>query len=392
MFRKDTAWLYGSGALVLALTGWIYWLTYTPGWQTYQGEFHSLVARQFGPEKAAQVPSGLQQIWIERLDRVDRCITCHQGVQWKGLEGAPQPFRTHPQQILQKHPLPQFGCTVCHGGQGYATGMRQAHGLVKDWEQPMLGEALSKFYLVRERGALLQMNCNLCHRFDRATGGADFLNHAKSLVQEKGCRACHKINGRGGVIGPDLTAVGGKNPDQYDYSRVFDQKSVFAWHVAHFKNPKAVSPTTVMPDFGFNSRDAQSLALLVMSWRPVNFPIEYIPGAQPVDRPTPEELERERQMLEGEGAFFVKNRCFICHSVTTLGIVSATKIGPDLADAYADVQRRFGRTLEDFLASPTGTMSVVLATQIHLTDAQKAEAVRLLTSAYQKKQKESGKR
>ena len=90
-------------------------------------------------------------------------------------------------------------------------------------------------------------------------------------------------------------------------------------------------------------------------------------------------------METGEGAFFVKKTCFICHSVSTLGIESATNIGPDLANAAADVQARFGRTLEDFLAAPTGTMAVVLSTQIHLTPEERAEAIRKLKAAYQLK-------
>jgi hypothetical protein len=63
----------------------------------------------------------LQQIWVKELDRVDRCTTCHLGIEWKGLENAPNPFRSHPAEILKSHPLNQFGCTVCHGGQGFAT-------------------------------------------------------------------------------------------------------------------------------------------------------------------------------------------------------------------------------------------------------------------------------
>ena len=62
---------------------------------------------------------------------------------------------------------------------------------------------------------------------------------------------------------------------------------------------------------------------------------------------------------------------------------SAAKIGPDLSIAFSDVQSRFGRTLEDFLKAPTGTMAVVLSTQIHLTDAERAEAIQKLKDAYQ---------
>ncbi|HYL97592.1 MAG TPA: hypothetical protein VEZ90_01460, partial [Blastocatellia bacterium] len=52
--------------------------------------------------------------------------------------------------------------------------------------------------------------------------------------------------------------------------------------------------------------------------------------------------------------------------------------------AAQDVQSRFGRTLDDFLASPTGTMSVVLSTQIHLTDDEKKQAIEKLKIAFQK--------
>jgi hypothetical protein len=105
---------------------------------------------------------------------------------------------------------------------------------------------------------------------------------------------------------------------------------------------------------------------------------------QLADLPTPEEAEKEKQMLTGEGSFFVRKGCFICHDVTAFGVESAAKIGPDLSIAYSDVQSRFGRTLEDFLKAPTGTMAVVLTTQIHLTDAEKADAIQRLKDAYQK--------
>jgi len=97
-----------------------------------------------------------------------------------------------------------------------------------------------------------------------------------------------------------------------------------------------------------------------------------------------ERAERERQWLKGEGAFFVRKGCVRCHSISSFGI-DAAKLGPDLSDAVVDVERRFGKSLEEFLNNPTGTMSVVLMTRIPLTAEEKREAIETLKIAYQRK-------
>ena len=384
--NRDTIWLYGLGAGLLAVTAYVYADYYTPEWKDYQQGFRELVEKRFGAARARQAPSGLQQVWVKDLDRVDRCVTCHLGMEWKGLESAPHPYRSHPREILAKHPVSRYGCTLCHGGQGYGADRASAHATtVEHWEEPLLGAELGKTHLISDRKALVEIHCNVCHRYDRATPGAGYSNAAKELVRTKGCRSCHKINGRGGTIGPDLSEVGEKSAEQYNYARMSGAPSVFGWHVAHFKNPKSMVAETIMPNFNFGSRDAQALAMLVMSWKRQALPAAYIPGATVADKPTPEEIEKERQMATGEGAFFVKKTCFVCHEVSTLGVESASKIGPDLAEAFADVQSRFGKTLEDFLARPTGTMAMVLSTQIQLSDAERAEAIAKLKIAYQRK-------
>jgi hypothetical protein len=83
----------------------------------------------------------------------------------------------------------------------------------------------------------------------------------------------------------------------------------------------------------------------------------------------------------------VKTGCFVCHSISALGVKSPAQIGPDLSTAVEDVQSRFGRTIDDFLREPTGTMSVVLSRQIILSDAEKAVAVQKLREAFAEHQK-----
>lgn len=386
--RRDPVVLAVLGVLLAIATALVIGRDAGRGYQPYQRGFRSLVARTVSAEAARAVPSGPQQIWIKSLDRADRCITCHQGVGWAGLERADEPWRTHRRDILAAHPVERFGCTICHGGQGWAVDVDGAHGHVAGWSEPLLDDALTDGLPSAGPGAsLVETNCNVCHRYETRTAGAESINRAKALVREKGCRACHLINGRGGLIGPDLTWAGDKNPEQYDYSRMPGRHSVLAWHIEHMRDPRALVPDSVMPNFHLPPGDSAALAMLVMSWRRGPDAASLLgstPRADTAPEVDPADYER---MASGPGAWFVRTGCFRCHDVAAMGVKSPTPIGPDLSTAADDTVRRFDLPIDAFMRAPVGTMRAVLTRQIMLSPEQRDEAVRQLRAAYLEYQK-----
>ena len=59
------------------------------------------------------------------VPKIDRCTTCHVFADKPGFEDQPNPYKTHPKLDTlalgpnSAHPIKDFGCTSCHGGEGH---------------------------------------------------------------------------------------------------------------------------------------------------------------------------------------------------------------------------------------------------------------------------------
>lgn len=277
--RSDTALIAFGGGLLCVLLLIAVLAERSPPWRGFQEATRAWVAEHAGPERAARVPEGVQQVWLPRLGRVDRCTTCHTTIGW-GAEtaAAPQPTRSHPHpELLEAHPVETFGCTLCHGGQGPATTQAAAHGDVAFWEEPLLDSARAA-RVGLTRAELMEFRCNRCHQEASEVAGMPLLNEAKALVVRFKCARCHTIHGQGATEAPDLTYVGDKHATQLHFPAGWGkERTALAWHIAHLRDPASMTPDSEMPPHPISPRQAAAIALLVLSWQRMDLPAAYTP-------------------------------------------------------------------------------------------------------------------
>lgn len=174
-----------------------------------------------GRSEEGPVPVQLRQIVNPALGTSDRCVSCHVAM-------APGEELVTGSPLLQPHkPVvhdpAEYGCTVCHGGQGLASEKADAHGDVNFWPQPMLPPDMS------------QAGCGTCHA-SVAVPNADALAASRRIFERLDCLACHRVDGRGGTLRPDGGGMEGP-----DLSRVGTTGFNARWYEDHLA--KAASET-----------------------------------------------------------------------------------------------------------------------------------------------------
>ncbi|MBI4169081.1 MAG: c-type cytochrome [Acidobacteria bacterium] len=286
---------------------------YFQEYRGYQDRFRELMFHRAGSlqevRRARAQAAGIRQIWIPDFGgRVDRCITCHLGVEDPKMADAQQPFRLHPRTPHTPADFQRFGCVICHGGQGRATGRDEAHGLVPDWDAPVLP--------VRYTEAA----CGRCHEAD-AVPEASLLSAGRALMSRVGCYGCHKVAGHEDwrSEAPDLSGLG--------------QKTSPAWLRAWLKSPRDLRPGTWMPDFRLTDDEIDVLVQFLWAQPPT--------ASQDLG---PEEDPPRGDQGRGK-VLFSESRCISCHTVEGRGNGSA----PELSGIGSKVNRRW---LAAYLGNP----------------------------------------
>jgi mono/diheme cytochrome c family protein len=213
---------------------------YFSQWRHHQKAYLKLAAERQSGTLVKNFHGGIRQIWNEKLGVVDRCETCHLNMNGALVGSLSQPFRKHP---AMPHELDQFGCVMCHRGQGVATSAEEAHAATAAWEQPLLPARYS------------DASCGQCHLGPLA--GASKLNDGRRMLSSQGCTHCHLVRQPDGtVIKPDDDP-----PPLIHIAEKTSREWLFSW----IKNPQAYAASATMPNFGFNDQEAGDIASFLIS-------------------------------------------------------------------------------------------------------------------------------
>jgi cytochrome c1 len=273
-------------------------------WRHYQRGYLKVIRNRSDANTLQRhFQNGIQQIWLPDLGVVDRCTSCHVGLKEASLtDVATQPYRRHP---VIPHQLDQFGCTICHRGQGAATTVAEAHNSTLAWEQPILP---AKY---------IESSCGECHR--GPLPGTPVLNQGRKMLARYGCVNCHAVKL------PDGTVMKATD-DPPSLSHIAD-KTTREWIYAWLKDPQAYATTATMPNFKLTDDDARDVsAFLIANSTPLAGDV-VTQSAKPSSDPA------AGTSLYGESF------CASCHAVqNAAGNIVGGDVGPELTKIGSKVK------------------------------------------------------
>jgi cytochrome c2 len=328
------------GLAFLLIFSWVLFHEEAAEWRTIQARFHQLETTVKNPHQLAQAPSvaGLRQIWLPDLGRVDRCGTCHLGIDDPAFASAPQPLAAHSGTWLTTHPTERFGCTACHDGEGQATDYENA----AHQPQPFVSRPMRPLETI-------EANCGACHR-SLDPPDAPRLAEGRQLIVDSGCFSCHEIPGFEGLTfrGPALDSLGYKIRPE--------------WLGPWLKDPKSYLEKSKMGNFRLSADDIGSLQGFLLSQR-VQMPLDSTG------------VDWKKANTDNGRALFGELRCVTCHAVNGRG----GTLGPELTRIGDKVRRDW---LFSYLKDPHRVQPDTPMLQYRLTDDQLRDLSAFLLEEY----------
>jgi cbb3-type cytochrome c oxidase subunit III len=273
---------------------------YLAQWKTVQRQYRDVLRQKAnddrGRELLAKFRIEMKQVSIPALGAVDRCVTCHNGIDDPRMTDVALPHRTHPGRLLEKHPVDRFGCTVCHHGQGAALTFREAKAEDVYWDYPLLPPEMT------------EATCVACHDTEKLPSDqVPLLNAGLKLYKEKSCGSCHKLGGRGGTLGPALDNEGAKTRHQLIMTNLKPPYTTWNWQAAHFRDPGSIVLESQMRNPTVTHGEALALTVLMLSEWKRDVPESYL---------APDKIEQKYRdlhpvLLTGEQVY--RQYCTACH-------------------------------------------------------------------------------
>jgi len=298
----DSARAFGTlGLFLLLLLAIVPYRDHFRKWYRYQRGYLGLIrGRDDALTLQRRFQGGVHQTWIPELGVVDRCASCHVAMKETSLRNVSmQPFRPHPP---IPHSLDEFGCVLCHRGQGVATTVIEAHSSTKAWEEPLLP---ARYF---------EASCGQCH-MDKLVG-TPRLNSGRALLARYGCVECHSL-----TLPDGARVVPADDPPSLEH---VSQKTTREWIFAWIKNPQAYSSTATMPNFQLSDNDARDIsAFLISQSTPV------AGGGTPPVSTTPA-APSDADTKAGSSAYG-ESFCASCHAMqNAAGTLVGGNVGPEL--------------------------------------------------------------
>ncbi len=300
------ALLAASGVTLLFLVAAMVRENFLTPWRYHQRQYRSMLLASDDEKQrrlGEQFSTGIRQIDLPPLGRTDRCVSCHVGLDNPSLAGAKQPYAPHSGDILKYHPVEKYGCTICHQGQGRATEFSEAKAADVHWDYPLLPARMT------------QASCGLCHAADSPliAQHAPLLALGRQLFVDRGCQACHKVDGVGGQLGPALDGEGLKTRHQVPMAHVQGEHTLVNWLRQHFDNPQQIVAGSRMRPPRLTPVENDALTIYMLSLQRRDLPQTYI---------APDRIAALNDALyhkELRGEVLYNRFCVQCHGEGTYG-------------------------------------------------------------------------